>query len=148
MKGFNFKLQSVLKLKDKKLEDERLIMGEILKLLEEQKNILEEMRTKKTNLEKELLASLENSDIDILLVQNYRGYISNLLNDIKTQEDIIEKTKTNLEVQKLKVNEAYKEVKVLEKLREKQEKEFIQEQTQKEIKELDDITISRYKKAI
>lgn len=148
MKGFNFKLQSVLKLKDKKLEDERLIMGEILKLLEEQKNILEEMKTKKTNLEKELLASLENSDIDILLVQNYRGYISNLLNDIKTQEDIIEKTKTNLEVQKLKVNEAYKEVKVLEKLREKQEKKFIQEQTQKEIKELDDITISRYKKAI
>ncbi len=64
------------------------------------------------------------------------------------QFEIIKKTQFELEEQQIKVNEAYREVKVLEKLKEKQYKNFLFEYEQTQIKEIDDITISRQRRAI
>ena len=148
MRRFKFRLQSVLNIKEKKLEDERLKLGEIISTLEAQKDVLLELSDKKENLKKQLNATLENSILDIQFVVGYKNYLERLEQDIKTQFEIIKKTQIELEEQQIQVNEAYKEVKVLEKLKEKQYKNFLFEYEQNQIKELDDITNSRQKKVI
>ncbi len=148
MRRFKFRLQSVLNIKEKKLEDERLKLGEIISTLEAQKDVLLELSDKKENLKNRLNATLENSILDIQFVVGHKNYLERLEQDIKTQFEIIKKTQIQLEEQQIQVNEAYKEVKVLEKLKEKQYKNFLFEYEQNQIKELDDITNSRQKKVI
>ena len=134
--------------KKKKLEDERLKLGEIISTLEAQKDVLLELSDKKENLKNRLNATLENSILDIQFVVGHKNYLERLEQDIKTQFEIIKKRQIELEEQQIQVNEAYKEVKVLEKLKEKQYKNFLFEYEQNQIKELDDITNSRQKKVI
>ena len=148
MRRFKFRLQSVLNIKEKKLEDERLKLGEIISTLEAQKDVLLELSDKKENLKNRLNATLENSILDIQFVVGHKNYLERLEQDIKTQFEIIKKTQIELGEQQIQVNEAYKEVKVLEKLKEKQYKNFLFEYEQNQIKELDDITNSRQKKVI
>ena len=148
MRRFKFRLQSVLNIKEKKLEDERLKLGEIISTLEAQKDVLLELNDKKETLKNQLNSTLENSILDIQFVVGHKNYLERLEQDIKTQFEIIKKTQIQLEEQQIQVNEAYKEVKVLEKLKEKQYKNFLFEYEQNQIKELDDITNSRQKKVI
>lgn len=148
MRRFTFRLQSVLNIKEKKLEDERLKLAEIISTLEAQKDIFLELNDKKENLEKELALALESSNLDIQIIVSEKNYLQRIEQDIKTQFEIIKKTQIELEEQQIAVNEAYKEVKVLEKLKEKQYKNFLFEYEQNQIKELDDITNSRRKKVI
>lgn len=148
MRRFKFRLQSVLNIKEKKLEDERLKLGEIISTLEAQKDVLLELNDKKETLKNQLNSTLENSILDIQFVVNYKNYLERLEQDIKTQFEIIKKTQIELEEQQIQVSEAYKEVKVLEKLKEKQYKNFLFEYEQNQIKELDDITSSRQKKVM
>lgn len=148
MRRFKFRLQSVLNIKEKKLEDERLKLGEIISTLEAQKDVLLELNDKKETLKNQLNETLENSILDIQFVLGYKNYLERLEQDIKTQFEIIKKTQIELEEQQIQVSEAYKEVKILEKLKEKQYKNFLFEYEQNQIKELDDITSSRQKKVI
>lgn len=148
MRRFKFRLQSVLNIKEKKLEDERLKLGEIISTIEAQKDVLLELNDKKETLKNQLNKTLENSILDIEFVVGYKNYLERLDQDIKTQFEIIKKTQIELEEQQIQVSEAYKEVKVLEKLKEKQYKNFLFEYEQSQIKELDDITSSRQKKVI
>ena len=148
MRRFNFRLQSILNIREKKLEDERLKLAGIISKLEEQKDILLEMNEKKENLENELNNSLDNRVLDIQTVVGFKNYLLRMSDDIKMQFEIIKRTQIELEEQQIEVSKAYKEVKVLEKLKEKQYKNFIFEYEQSQIKELDDITSSRQKKKV
>lgn len=148
MRRFTFRLQSILNIREKKLEDERLKLAEIISKLETQKDILLEMSEKKENLEKELSDLLNNQVLDIQFTVNYKGYIKQLSDDIKTQFEVIKRTQSELSEQQKKVSEAYREVKILEKLKEKQYKDFLFEYEQSQIKEIDDITSARQKKVI
>ncbi len=148
MRRFNFRLQSILNIREKKLEDERLKLAGIISKLEEQKDILLEMNEKKENLENELNNSLDNRVLDIQTVVGFKNYLLRMSDDIKMQFEIIKRTQIELEEQQIEVSKAYKEVKVLEKLKEKQYKNFLFEYEQSQIKELDDITSSRQKKKV
>lgn len=148
MRRFNFRLQSILNLKEKKLEDERLKLAGIISVLESQKDILLEMNEKKEYLEAQLENITNSQVLDIQNVVGYKNFLNRTTQDIKMQFEIIKKTQFELEEQQLKVNEAYREVKVLEKLKEKQYKNFLFEYEQTQIKEIDDITISRQRRAI
>ncbi len=148
MRRFSFRLQSVLNLKEKNLEDERLKLAGIISVLESQKDVLLEMNEKKGYLETELEEVTKESTLDIENVVGYKNYLNQVTQDIRMQFEIIKKTQFELEEQQLKVNQAYKEVKILEKLKEKQYQDFLMQYEQSQIKELDDITISRQKRAI
>lgn len=147
MRRFNFRLQSFLNLKEKKLEDERLRLAGIISTLESQKDVLLEMNDKKEYLQTQLETITNSSVLEIQTVVGYKNYLIQIDQDIKMQFEIIKKTQFELDEQQQRVNEAYKEVKVLEKLKEKQYKNFLFEFEQTQIKELDDITISRQKRA-
>ena len=145
MRRFKFRLQSVLNLKEKKLEDERMALAQILGVLEDQKDTLLSLNDKKEQIEKSFDNANKEAALDIQNIVNARNYLEKISNEIKTQFEIIKKTQIELDEQTQKVNEAYKELKVLEKLKEKQYEEFLKEFRQNETKELDDIVISRYK---
>lgn len=148
MRRFTFKLQSILNIRERKLEDERHRLAEIIAKLEEQKDILLEMNEKKESLEKELNNALDNQVLDVQFTISAKNYLKQMSDDIKMQFEIIKRTQNELNEQKIVVAAAYKEVKILEKLKEKQYKNFMFEYEQNQIKEMDDITSARQKKVV
>lgn len=148
MKKYSFRLQTVLEIREKKLEDKRREMAQVIAKLNEQIIILEELLAKQDNAK----ASLESiysgeNELDILEITNYKNYLGKIVNDSKNQEVAIENTKHLLKFKQLEVTEALREVKILEKLKEKQEKKFYQHYEYVQSKETDDIASTRYRVA-
>lgn len=148
LKKYSFRLQTVLEIREKKLEDKRLEMAKVIATLNEQNEQLEAFIAKQTNA-RNTLENIYGSgrELDILEVTNYKDYLGKVIVDAKNQEAVIERTKNLLRFKQLEVTEALKEVKILEKLKETQEKKFNQEILDAEAKELDDIASTRFKKA-
>jgi flagellar export protein FliJ len=146
VKKFKFRLQSILDARAKALEDRQVEFGIIQMNLRKQLMHLENLQFSKCrtgeNLEK-LISQGES--IDFTLINTHKNYIEKLQNDIKTQNDIIKQTEIQLEEKKQEVIEALKAKTMLDKLKEKDLEAFLKEFERLEMKELDDISISRYK---
>lgn len=147
MKKYSFRLQTVLEIREKKLEDKRREMAKVIAQLNEQNQKLEELFSKQTNA-KDSLENIYSSgeELDILEITNYKDYLGKIIVDAKNQEQIIEKTKITLRIKQMEVTQALKEVKILEKLKETQEKKFYQHYEYVQAKEIDDIASTRYNK--
>lgn len=148
MKKYSFRLQTVLEIREKKLEDKRREMAAVIAKLNEQIMGLEELISKQINAK----ASLESiyageKELDILEITNYKNYLGKVTNDAKNQEITIENTRNLLKFKQLEVTEALRDVKILEKLKEKQEKKFYQHYEYVQSKEIDDIASTRYRVA-
>lgn len=145
MKRFSFRLQVVLDMREKELEQRQQEMASIVKTLNSQQQELDRIHTR----ENEILTSLDtmynSSNIDILLVSGSKNFLLKLSNDAKNQMKVIENTKAIMHMKQIEINEAYKKVKVLEKLKEKQEKAYYQKFEKKEAMEIDDLVTTRYK---
>lgn len=147
MKKYSFRLQTVLEMREKKLEDKRREMALVIAKLNEQnlqlQAIIEKQASVKTSLE-----SIYNGgrELDITEVTNYKNYLGKAIVDAKNQEIVIGRTKNLLRFKQLEVTEALKEVKILEKLKETQQKKFYEHYNYVEAKEIDDIASTRYKK--
>lgn len=146
LKKFKFRLQVVLDLRERELEEEQMEMARIATALNTQQEKLQNIlkRQKENTLMQETLSTAEN--LDIFQLEEYRTFGIKLIGDAKNQERIIANTKTILERKQLEVKEAHKKVEVLKKLKEKQEKEYYKEFLDAEMKEIDDITSSRFKR--
>lgn len=147
LKKYSFRLETVLELREKKLEDKRLEMAKVIAQLNEQNKKLEELKFKQENTK----TSLENiyqgrKELDILEITNYKDYLGRIITDGKTQQKVIENTKNLLRFKQLEVTNAIKEVKTLEKLKETQQKKYYQHYNYLESKEIDDIASTRFNK--
>ena len=138
MKKFRFRLQVVLDMREKELEERQMEMARIVTALNTQQEKLQNIfqRQKENTLMQETLAAAEN--LDIFQLEEHRTFGIKLIGDAKNQERIIER-------KQLEVKEAYQKVETLKKLKEKQEKEFYKEFLHAEMKEIDDITSARFK---
>lgn len=145
MKKYSFRLQTVLDMREKKLEEKRLEMAKVITLLNHQIDILDGFSTKQQSA-KESLERIYSSgeELDILEITNYKNFIGKMVTDSKRQEMIIKKTRDMLRLKQLEVTEALKEVKMLEKLKETQEKNFYKHIEYVQAKEIDDIASTRY----
>lgn len=147
MKKYSFRLQTVLEMREKKLEEKRLEMAKIISLLNEQNQVLEDLISRQNVTRTSLENIYENGkELDILEITNYKDYLGKIIVDAKNQEMIIEKIKYTLKLKQFEVTEALKEVKVFEKLKETQEKKFYQHYEYIQAKEIDDIASTRYRK--
>ena len=147
MKKFSFRLQTVLGMREKFLEEKQLEMAKIADMLNKQITKLENLLSKKENTRISLENIYEKDEaLDIFGITNYKNFLAKIINDVKIQEGVIENIKSVLKVKQMEVNEAYKEVKVLEKLKEKQEKKFYQHFEYVQAQEIDDISSTRYKR--
>lgn len=147
MKRYSFRLQTVLEMREKKLEDKRREMALVIAKLNEQNQQLQGIIQKQENAK----ITLENiyssgKELDILEVTNYKNYLGKMITDAKNQQIVIGRTQNLLRLKQMEVTEALKEVKILEKLKETQEKKFYEHYNYVQAKEIDDIASTRYKK--
>ena len=145
MKKFKFRLQVVLDMREKELEDRRREMARVAEALNQQQEKLQNIfkHQEQNNQAQEALAMAEN--LDIFQLEEHRTFGIKLITDAKNQERIIDNTKRILEHKQKEVKEAHQNVEVLKRLKEKQEKEYYQEFLHNEMKEIDDMTSARFK---
>lgn len=146
MKKFKFRLENVLELRTKTLEDRQLEMAAIQVRLNEANNKLDSLEQSRLQAKGDLeniLGAGEN--IEFIRVKNYQDYIAKLDDDISIQHKVIADIENELELKQEEVREALKAKKMLEKLKEKEYKAFLKDFEQREAKELDDIALTRYR---
>lgn len=149
MKKYSFRLQTVLELREKKLEDKRREMALVVAKLNEEIQKSENLVLKQNHTRQALESIYEGSkELDIIEVTNYKNYLGKIVVDLKNQEVIIAQINKMLRIKQMEVTEALKQVKILEKLKETQEKKFYQHYEYLEAKEIDDIASTRYKVAV
>lgn len=95
------------------------------------------------NIKKESEQYLFAQAFNPYIVSNYSSFSNKIVQDIKTQKMIIEKTKNDMLKQQEITKEAYIKVKSLEKLKEKQKEQYNKELLQEEFKLIDDIVNSK-----
>ena len=145
LKKFRFRMQVVLDLREKELEERQMEMAKIVASLNAQKEKLQAIIIAQEKNRADLEALNTSENLDIAQVEMHRDYGMKLINDARNQERIIANTESILKVKQKEVFEAHKKVEVLKKLKEKQEKEYYKEFLQAETKEIDDITSARFR---
>lgn len=145
MKKFQFRLQVVLDIKEKLLEQKLLELSKVQRGLQE---AVQKQRTLE-GYQQEINEALMNvfqsgNDLDLVEVQRYKDFINKLIVDISNQKVVIQNISKVLELKRKEVNEILKEKKVLEKLRENQKRKYYQSFEQYQTRELDDIASARY----
>lgn len=146
MKKFKFRLENVLELRRKTLEDKQLEMAAIQTKLNDANNklnCLEKTKLQAKNDLENILGAGEN--IEFIKIKNYQDYIVKVDDDISIQHKVIADIENELELKQEEVREALKAKKMLEKLKEKEYKVFLKDFEQRESKELDDIALTRYR---
>jgi len=146
LKKYSFRLQPVLNLREKALEDKRLEMAKVIKLLNDYQIELEALEKKYLSYKGKIEdISISNEIVNISELASYNSYMFQLEQQMKEKEITIENTRKVLKIKQNEVNEALKEVKVLDKLKETQSKKFYDAIYKKEAEEIDDIVTARYK---
>lgn len=145
LKKFRFRMQVVLDLREKELEERQMEMAKIVSSLNAQKETLQSILIAQAKNKADMEALGTSDNLDISSMEMHRAYAMKLINDARNQERIIANTEAILKVKQKEVFEAHKKVEVLKKLKEKQEKEYYKEFLQAETKEIDDITSARFR---
>ena len=143
MRRFKFTLESVLTIRKKALEDARIQLAMIINILNKQNDVLKEMQLTLENVRNESQEYFFSQAFNPCIVSNYSSFSNKLVQDIKTQKLIIEKTKIDMLKQQEITKEAYIKVKSLEKLKEKQKEQYDKEVLAQEFKMIGDIVNSK-----
>ena len=145
MKKYKFRLQTVLDIKEKLVEQKLRELSEIVALLNKEVEIEKELIQKRNTLQASIIEmNSMDSPLNLFEVQNSRGYWGSLGVSIAKQRERIKNVEFFMQAKQNEVNEAIKEKKVLENLKEKEQEAFYREYLRLESKELDDIAIQRY----
>ncbi len=136
----------MLNLREKALEDKRLEMAKVIKLLNDCQTQAELLEKKYSSYKAQINLIMEDENcIDVKELAGYNSYLVQTRQDIKGIEAKIEQVKKVLAVKQKEVSEALKDVKILDKLKETQSKKFYDAMYKKETEEIDDIVTARYK---
>lgn len=145
MKKFQFRLQVVLDIKEKLLEQKLLELSKVQRGLQEAIQKQKTLEGYQLEINEALMRVFQSgNDLDLVEVQRYKDFINKLIVDISNQKVVVQNISKVLEMKRKEVNEVLKEKKVLEKLKENQQKKYYQAFEQYERAELDDIASARY----
>lgn len=140
MNSYKFSMENILKWRE---DIERNNMEDLASI----QNQLRSQKARKTDLlrEKEDIKSskLRYRDISQLKYENL--YMEKIEEKIKSQDKLIRDTKNKLEDVRQDFIEAQKDRKIMDKLKERDMEAYRQEVNKKEQKELDELTILKYK---
>lgn len=146
MKKYSFRLQPVLNLKEKALEDKRLEMAKVIKFLNDLQTELESLNETYSSYRLHIEEISRQSDaLNVSELAACNSYMSTLEQQMNDKQKMIEQTQRVLKEKQNEVSEALKDVKVLDKLKETQSKKFYDAAYKKEAEEIDDIVTARYK---
>ena len=148
MKKYKFRLQTVLDIKAKKLEQKLLELARIVDTLNKEVEIEKQLIIEQNTLQSKIV---EMNSIDspqsLFEIQNSRGYWGSLGTKIIAQREKIKNIEFFVQAKREEVNEALKEKRVLENLKEKDQEKFYKEFLAYENRELDEIATVRYMRA-
>ncbi len=145
MKKYKFRLQTVLDIKEKKVEQKLQELAQIVSVLNKEVEIEKQLIQERNTLQSSIITiNSIDTPISLFEMQNSRGYWGNLGIKIAQQKERIKNVETFMKAKQQEVNEAIKEKKVLENLKEKEQEKFYKEFLAYERRELDEIAISRY----
>ena len=126
MKKYKFRLQPVLDLKEKKLEEKMLEFSKLQNILQLENTKLSGMYSYRNQTTQALSSFYERGmDLDISQIQIYKNYLVKVAQDISQQLMVIENVKKMLALKQQEVNQALKEKKIYEKLKENGQKNII-----------------------
>ncbi len=146
VKGFKFKLQSVLEAREKKFEDRQLEFVKVQNKLLEAKKALEFLYSEVEQTQKGLELIIKAGKMDYTLIFCHQNYLSKLDLDIKNQHGLIKTIEKELEKKNKLMLEALKEKTMMEKLKEKALEDFKKYIERQEMINIDEIATNRYKK--
>ncbi len=145
MKKYKFRLQTVLEIKEKKLEQKLLELAQIVSTLNKEVEIEKQLIQEQNTLQSTIInMNSIDSPKSLFEIQNSRGYWGNLGVKINQQRERIKNIETFMHAKQVEINEALKEKRVLENLKTKEEEKYYKEFLAHERKELDEIALSRY----
>lgn len=143
MARFNYKLQSVLDIKQKLESQEKIAFGLAAAKLQEEQKTLQKLMIQKAGYDKQARMLVEGN-INVLEINACRRTIEIMKTRIRTQMLEVHKAEKQLEVVRQRLNEVMIERKTYEKLREKKFEEFKQELLYEEKKEVDELVSYTY----
>lgn len=145
MKGFKFRLQSILSLKEKFEQQAKIILSVENKKLNEEKKRLDGLFNSKEETLKKMQESFSGT-IDIVSLDLHRNYSLKIDDMIKEQKVVIEKQLEVVVVAREKLAIIVKERKALEKLKEKEVEAFKREMQLAEDKQVDELVTYKFGK--
>ncbi|AZR73877.1 flagellar export protein FliJ [Anoxybacter fermentans] len=144
MKAFQFKFQSILKIKEQeenRLQEEYALLKKAY--IEVQENLKKLISIKEDYLS-ELYSNEGEGSLDINKALLYRDYLAHLRREIAVTKEEEKRKKQEMEAGYNRLVEKTRERKMLEKLKEKHRVSFISEQLRKIQNELDDLAQGRF----
>lgn len=143
MAVFRYKLQSVLDIKQKLEEQEKIAFGAAAAKLQEEQELLQKLIIQKAGYDRQAKKLVEGA-INILEINACRGAIEVMKTRIRGQMLEVHRAERQLETVRQRLNAVMIERKTYEKLREKRFEEFKQELLQEEKKEVDELVSYTY----
>ncbi len=143
MAKFQYKLQSVLDIKEKLESQEKIAFGLAAEKLQEEQEILQNLMIQKAGYDKKARKLVEGS-IDLLEINICRKAIETMKTRIRSQMINVHKAEKQLDIVRRRLNEVMIERKTYEKLREKKFEEFKMELAYEEKKEVDELVSYTY----
>lgn len=143
MAKFQYKLQSVLDIKQKLENQEKIAFGLAQAKLQEEQEILQDLMIQKAGYDKQARKLVEGS-INILEINICRKAIETMKTRIRGQMMNVRRAEKQVELARARLNEVMIERKTYEKLREKKFEEFKQEFAYEEKKEIDQLVSYTY----
>lgn len=143
MAKFVYKLQSVLDIKEKLENQEKIAFGLATAKLQEEQEVLQKLMIQKAGYDKQARKLLEGN-INLIDINACRRAIDTMKTRIRTQMLEVHKAEKELESVRQRLNEVMIERKTYEKLREKKFEEFKQELLYEEGKEVDELVSYTY----
>ncbi len=143
MAKFQYKLQSVLDIKQKLENQEKIAFGLASAKLQEEQEILQDLMIQKAGYDKQARKLVEGS-INVREINVCRKAIETMKAKIRIQMMNVHRAEKQLELARRKLNEVMIERKTYEKLREKKFEEFKMELAYEEKKEVDELVSYTY----
>lgn len=143
MARFNYKLQSVLDIKQKLESQEKIAYGLAAAKVQKEQEELQKLLIQKANYDRQARELVEG-DIDILKINTCRKAIETMKTRIRAQMMKLHEAQKQLEIVRRRLNDVMIERKTYEKLREKKFEEFKQELSHEEMKEVDELVSYTY----
>ncbi len=143
MKGFKFRLESLLNIKEKFEQQAKIAYGEEVRKLDEEKQKLQDLYVSKEENTQKQRESFTGT-IDIFNFEQYRNYATKIDEMIVNQIEAVELQGIKVEEARNKLAEIVKERKAFEKLKEKELEEFKKEVQLAEDKQVDELVTYKF----
>jgi flagellar protein FliJ len=148
VKGFKFRLQSVLEAREQKFKDSQLEYAKVQSRLYREKMALESMYKDHAETNAGLEQIIKSGLMDYTLIYCHQNYLLKVKDDIQYQHNLIGRIEKELAEKNRLMLEAMKEKKIMEKLRERALEEFKKNTERQDFINIDEIATNRYKKAV